>query len=80
MGSSPRVNSSVVEDARSSVSPTLVGLDELLVSDLPDFSYAQRLLAERMIIIVAHFCTWVVNFLFLLVGILDRDAAKNNTK
>jgi hypothetical protein len=42
----------------------LVGLVELLASELPHFSCAQRLLAERMIIIVAHFRSEVVNFIF----------------
>lgn len=40
------------------------GLVELLASDLLHFSCAQRILAERMIPIVAHFCAQVVNFIF----------------
>jgi hypothetical protein len=42
----------------------LVGLVELLTSYLPHFSCAQRLLAEKMITIVAHFLTDVVKFIF----------------
>jgi len=41
-----------------------VGLVELRASDLPHFSCAQRLLAERMITIVAYFRVQVVNFIF----------------
>ena len=41
-----------------------VGLVELPASDLPHFSCAQRLLAERMITIVAYFRAKVVNFIF----------------
>ena len=40
------------------------GLVELPASDLPHFSCAQRLLAERMITIVAYFRAEVVNFIF----------------
>jgi hypothetical protein len=40
-----------------------VGLIELLTSWLPHFSCARRLLAERMITIVAHFRTEVVEFI-----------------
>jgi hypothetical protein len=42
----------------------LVGLAELPASDLPHFSYAQRLLTERMTTIVAHFRAQVVSFIF----------------
>lgn len=42
----------------------LVGLVELPASDLPHFSCAQRLPAERMITIVAHFRALVVSFIF----------------
>jgi hypothetical protein len=42
----------------------LVGLAELPTSWLPHFSCARRLLAERMINIVAHFRTEVVKFIF----------------
>ena len=41
-----------------------VGLVVLLASYLPHFSCAQRLLAERMITIVAYFRAEVVNFIF----------------
>ena len=41
-----------------------VGLVELPASDLPHFSCAQRLLAERMTTIVAYFRAQVVNFIF----------------
>ena len=42
----------------------LVGLVELPASDLRHFSCAQRLPAERMITIVAHFRALVVSFIF----------------
>jgi hypothetical protein len=41
-----------------------VGLVELLAFDLPDFCCAQRLLAERIIPMVAYFRAQVVNFIF----------------
>ncbi len=41
-----------------------VGLVELLASYLPHFSCAQRLLAEKMITIVAYFRARVVEFIF----------------
>ncbi|SPF36636.1 hypothetical protein SBA1_160006 [Candidatus Sulfotelmatobacter kueseliae] len=41
-----------------------VGLVELLAFDLPHFCCAQRLLAERMITIVAYFRAEVVHFIF----------------
>ncbi len=40
------------------------GLDGIAVFSLPHISGAQRLLAERMITIVAHFRTQVVKFIF----------------
>jgi hypothetical protein len=42
----------------------MVRLVKLLTSWEPHFSYAQQLLAERMITIVAHFGTQVVKFIF----------------
>jgi hypothetical protein len=44
--------------------PYMVRLVKLLASWKPHFSCAQQLLAERMITIVAHFCTRVVKFIF----------------
>jgi hypothetical protein len=44
--------------------PCMVRLVKLLASWEPHFSCAQQLLAERMITIVAHFCTQVVKFIF----------------
>jgi hypothetical protein len=44
--------------------PYMVRLVKLLTFWEPHFSYAQQLLAERTITIVAHFCTQVVKFIF----------------
>jgi hypothetical protein len=44
--------------------PCMVRLVKLLACWKPHFCYAQQLLAERMITIVAHFCTQVVRFIF----------------
>lgn len=53
----------------------LPGLVELLASWLLDFSCAQRLLAGKMITMVAHFPARVVNFIF---G--GRNSGQNTTK
>jgi hypothetical protein len=44
--------------------PVSLGEDNVLVSDLPYVSCTQRVLAERMIIMLAHSCAHVVNFVF----------------
>ena len=59
----------------SAIGPCLVGLVERLISWLLHFSCAQRLLAERMIIIVAHFRTQVVKFIFA-----GRNSGQSDTK